>query len=196
MFCIKCGKQLESDSQFCVSCGAKAVPDNLPTDDSKPVAGQTKKTQAPPAASSGATIFGMQRKLVLIFGGVIAVLLAVIIGLIIFIAREPSNRPRSVHVDRVASGFINNRTNMTVGDAFEQVFNDFVWTYSSDDDNNYVSFHGNMQRDGETIAVQFIFQFLGNDTDFEVLVLSINGTAQNTTVINELLDYIFASARR
>ena len=234
-FCIQCGEQLLSDSLFCTTCGAKV--EDVPPEESagaiedwlveaaavevktKPAAdspAQTTQREMPlpqkPVIEPAAQVPdeyvstdvvpnapSKQRKLILIFGGVTVVLLAVVVGLIIFIARGDSpyvnGREGAYHMNRVARGHLEEHTNITIGAAFERFFTNFEWNYFSDGDVNYVSFHGDMQRDGETVMAQFIFQFTDNDEDFEVIVLVLGGVMQDILVINELLDYIFASVR-
>ena len=233
-FCIQCGEKLLDDSQFCTSCGTK-VDDNPSTIDSDAVEDWLKETAAPvedtkpkpakpPAAvspkqeiplspkpavrqarqaqdkkvstdvSPSDTDPNKQRKQLIIFAGVTVALLTVVIGLIIFIVSgRDSHGPD--HISRVQQGHLLNHTDITIGVAFERFFDNFEWTYFYDEDTNYVSFHGTMERDGEDIMTQFIFQFTNNDENFEIIVLVLGGVMQDRASINNLVDYIFARTR-
>jgi len=235
-FCIQCGQKLLSDSAFCTACGAKAPEENNPPEKghsatesrpekaatlpedikpkpaTKPPKNAAPRREAPPpkkpaaerpqkkqaSQAAGGILSNMQRKHMLIIGGITVVLLAVVIGLVIFLASGSRSQddPHSYYINRVVNGHLDNHQNMTVGVAFERFFTDFEWVYNYDDDEfDLVSFSGTMLRDNVPTPVQFIFAFTADGTDFDVIVLMLGGIMQDETVKNELLDYVFASTR-
>ena len=141
-----------------------------------------------------------QRKLVMLFAGVTVALLVVVIGLVIFlVVRSRSPYPAewgesAPYISRVVNGHLDDHRNMTVGTAFNRFFTEYEWTHRPADGIDYISIHGSILRNNEPVSAQFIFQ-LDDNGGIRIAALVLDSNMQDPHVINELVNYIFESAR-
>jgi len=169
-----------------------------------------------PITESETKEIAKQRKLVTGLFGITVVLLAVVIGLVIFIStnrnadgggwrgssRQQEYDPTAdmtreeYHIHRVMTGSLSNHPNIQIGAALERFFIGIpVWSHFTDDVDDFVSVHADAIVDGETPMVQFLFRFSENSTVFAPAYLILDGAFQDIVLLFELLDEIMENAR-
>jgi len=166
-----------------------------------------------------------QNKLVMPLIGVTAVLLIAVIGLVIFIMINRDSTPGNEYlpgptagegqtvgpqdsgtteistadyfVQRIRNGHFNNHPGTTIAHALEAYYNNTFWAHFSDGVIDYVSFHGDVQREGypEPVTEQFIFQFTTDGASFEPISYLVTGAMQDVVLMHEIIDSIVESTR-
>ena len=247
IFCTQCGVKLPDDATFCTDCGTQVAEtpvsetpvieeppavetktndsSKMPPSDLDPEVEAPRETQdSGPWEESQDTDAApdRQRQLVIILGGAAVALLAVVIGLVVFIiigrdnnsdvgdpnggyvptqniAYQPDNDEDSDDnfIAMIEHGHLADFQDVTIGAAMERFFDTPPeWNHFSDGAENYVSVHGDMMHENEVVTAQFMFQFTHDGQSFNPINLIIDGVWQDVVLMAELLEYIMESARR
>jgi len=159
-----------------------------------------------------------QRGLVAVLFGVAIVLLIAVIGLVVFIILgrgtpddsmdthtngmhhageqqttiEDFDEAGDYYIHRVTVGQLDEHPGVAIGVALDELLVNPAWTHFHADDIEYVSVHGYLLREGETVMAQFVFQFTADGARFTPIMMSFDGYWQDIMLMHEILGEITA----
>ena len=173
MFCKKCGNKVSDRASFCTSCGAEII-----RADSCQV--QTPATEE--NVWQDMTDQRSKKKKTVIAAGIIV---AIVIVIIIFALIGGSNP-----VDTVKNGNLDVYPEKTVGDAFDDFFDDPRWFSYKSNGNTYVKFTGSCTLYDEPVKAKIIFLIDGNEFRIDTCKIGeISVTSKSE--MEEVLDVIY-----
>lgn len=178
LFCSKCGTKLEAGTKFCSSCGAP-VGETSDTGSAGTGAYTQYQTGNPQPITDFSRVSPKKQNLSKLLGEIgIVVVILVALGILF------GGGASSV----VQSGALEDYPDKTVGDAFEERFENCVWSAEDLGDATYVTFTG---YDPDTLSSwQIVFKVL--DTQFRVESVSVDGEYYTDALsVSALLEYIY-----
>lgn len=178
LFCSKCGTKLEAGTKFCSSCGAP-VGETSDTGSAGTGAYTQYQTGNPQPITDFSRVSPKKQNLSKLLGGIgIVVVILVALGILF------GGGASSV----VQSGALEDYPDKTVGDAFEERFENCEWSAEDLGDATYVTFTG---YDPDTLSSwQIVFKVL--DTQFRVESVSVDGEYYTDALsVSALLEYIY-----
>lgn len=177
-FCSKCGAKLEEGTKFCSSCGA---PVGKTSDTSSAGTGAYTQYQTgnPQPITDFSRVNPKKPNLSKFLGG-IAIVVVILVALGILFGGGASSV--------VQSGALEDYPDKTIGDAFEERFENCEWSAEDLGDATYVTFTG---YDPDTLSSwQIVFKVL--DTQFRVESVSVDGEYYTDALsVSALLEYIY-----
>ena len=178
LFCSKCGAKLEEGTKFCSSCGAP-VGGTSDTGSAGTGAYTQYQTGNPQPITDFSRVNPKKPNLSKLLGGIgIVVVILVALGILF------GGGASSV----VQSGALDDYPDKTVGDAFEERFENCEWSAEDLGDATYVTFTG---YDPDTLSSwQIVFKVL--DTQFRVESIAVDGEYYTDALsVSALLEYIY-----
>lgn len=177
-FCSKCGAKLEEGTKFCSSCGA---PVGEASDNSSAGTGAYTQYQTgnPQPITDFSRVNLKKPNLSKLLGG-IAIVVVILVALGILFGGGASSV--------VQSGALEDYPDKTIGDAFEERFENCEWSAEDLGDATYVTFTG---YDPDTLSSwQIVFKVL--DTQFRVESIAVDGEYYTDALsVSALLEYIY-----
>ncbi len=178
LFCSKCGTKLEAGTKFCSRCGA---PVEGTSDTNSAGTGTNTQDQAgnPQPITDFSKVSPKKQNLSKLLGG-IGIVVVILVALGILFGGGASNV--------VQSGALEDYPDKTVGDAFEERFENCEWSAEDLGDATYVTFTG---YDPDTLSSwQIVFKVL--DTQFRVESVAVDGEYYTDALsVSALLEYIY-----
>ncbi len=163
MTCKKCGKELAAGTKKCDGCGEKV---------------KLKFSDLPPEEKKKRAIVGgicLLIAVVLIIGGAIG-----------------GASKADEYVVVVTEGELNDFSDMTVGEAFENFFDDPEWKSFEDDKGRIiVEFNGGCTWAGEAADCCIQFEVDEDSEAFEIFYADVDGIEFNNSEIYEMLEVIY-----
>lgn len=177
-FCSKCGAKLEEGTKFCSSCGAP-VGETSDTSSAGTGAYTQYQTGNPQPITDFSRVNPKKPNLSKLLGG-IAIVVVILVALGILFGGGASSV--------VQSGALEDYPDKTIGDAFEERFENCEWSAEDLGDATYVTFTG---YDPDTLSSwQIVFKVL--DTQFRVESVSVDGEYYTDALsVSALLEYIY-----
>ena len=178
LFCSKCGEKLEVGTKFCSRCGAP-VGETSDTGSAGTGAYKQYQTGNPQPITDFSRVSPKKQNLSKLLEGIgIVVVILVALGILF------GGGASSV----VQSGALDDYPDKTVGDAFEERFENCEWSAEDLGDATYVTFTG---YDPDTLSSwQIVFKVL--DTQFRVESIAVDGEYYTDALsVSALLEYIY-----
>lgn len=177
-FCSKCGAKLEEGTKFCSSCGAP-VGETSDTSSAGTGAYTQYQTGNPQPITDFSRVNPKKPNLSKLLGG-IAIVVVILVAFGILFGGGASSV--------VQSGALEDYPDKTIGDAFEERFENCEWSAEDLGDATYVTFTG---YDPDTLSSwQIVFKVL--DTQFRVESVSVDGEYYTDALsVSALLEYIY-----
>lgn len=177
-FCSKRGAKLEEGTKFCSSCGAP-VGETSDTSSAGTGAYTQYQTGNPQPITDFSRVNPKKPNLSKLLGG-IAIVVVILVALGILFGGGASSV--------VQSGALEDYPDKTIGDAFEERFENCEWSAEDLGDATYVTFTG---YDPDTLSSwQIVFKVL--DTQFRVESVSVDGEYYTDALsVSALLEYIY-----
>lgn len=177
-FCSKCGAKLEEGTKFCSSCGAP-VGETSDTSSAGTGAYTQYQTGNPQPITDFSRVNPKKPNLSKLLGG-IAIVVVILVALGILFGGGASSV--------VQSGALEDYPDKTIGDAFEERFENCEWSAEDLGDATYVTFTG---YDPDTLSSwQIVFKVL--DTQFRVESIAVDGEYYTDALsVSALLEYIY-----
>lgn len=177
-FCSKCGAKLEEGTKFCSSCGAP-VGETSDTSSAGTGAYTQYQTGNPQPITDFSKVNPKKPNLSKLLGG-IAIVVVILVALGILFGGGASSV--------VQSGALEDYPDKTIGDAFEERFENCEWSAEDLGDATYVTFTG---YDPDTLSSwQIVFKVL--DTQFRVESIAVDGEYYTDALsVSALLEYIY-----
>lgn len=177
-FCSKCGAKLEKGTKFCSSCGAP-VGETSDTGSAGTGAYTQYQTGNPQPITDFSRVNPKKPNLSKLLGG-IAIVVVILVALGILFGGGASSV--------VQSGALEDYPDKTIGDAFEERFENCEWSAEDLGHATYVTFTG---YDPDTLSSwQIVFKVL--DTQFRVESISVDGEYYTDALsVSALLEYIY-----
>ncbi len=152
MFCYKCGKQIDDNSEFCEYCGA-AIDGN--TEATKY---DSSAQQNPPAPSPAPKIDRSTKRkahLILICVIVVPIILLIVGALLLMNKMDQENiKEREAAINAVQNSHFEFLPEMTVGEIITEYYGEDYWAYNVD---NVVEFWGTNKKDKSGLALHFAY---------------------------------------
>ena len=189
MYCTNCGKEIKDSSQWCPYCGneQKSNTSKEPiTQESQSQAQQVMGTRPQNTVEPSKARSKKKWALPVVAVGIIAVI-------IIFFASMSQNESKYINI--VKNGALDIYPDVTIGEAFDQFFQDPEWSYTDLGDTSTtgvrhsVEFEGKCYVNGELTGVVLWFSVDGDAERFEYLGGSVDGQPENISA-----DDIFSQA--
>lgn len=177
-FCSKRGAKLEEGTKFCSSCGAP-VGETSDTSSAGTGAYTQYQTGNPQPITDFSRVNPKKPNLSKLLGG-IAIVVVILVAFGILFGGGASSV--------VQSGALEDYPDKTIGDAFEERFENCEWSAEDLGDATYVTFTG---YDPDTLSSwQIVFKVL--DTQFRVESVSVDGEYYTDALsVSALLEYIY-----
>ena len=177
-FCSKRGAKLEEGTKFCSSCGAP-VGETSDTSSAGTGAYTQYQTGNPQPITDFSRVNPKKPNLSKLLGG-IAIVVVILVALGILFGGGASSV--------VQSGALEDYPDKTIGDAFEERFENCEWSAEDLGDATYVTFTG---YDPDTLSSwQIVFKVL--DTQFRVESIAVDGEYYTDALsVSALLEYIY-----
>lgn len=178
LFCSKCGTKLEAGTKFCSRCGAP-IEGTSDTGSAGTGAYTQYQTGNPQPITDFSRVNPKKPNLSKLLGE-IAIVVVILVALGILFGGGASSV--------VQSGALEDYPDKTVGDAFEERFENCEWSAEDLGDATYVTFTG---YDPDTLSSwQIVFKVL--DAQFRVESISVDGEYYTDALsVSALLEYIY-----
>jgi len=162
MICKKCGKELAEGTKKCDGCGEKV---------------KLKFSELPPKEKKKRAIIGS---------------VCLIIGVVLIIAGAIGALNKDKYISVVKEGTLNGFPDMTVGEAFENFFDDPEWESFEDEDGRIiVEFNGGCTWGGEDANCCIQFEVDEDGESFETYYADIDGDSLNDFEIVAMYEVIY-----
>ena len=148
MFCYKCGKQIDDNSEFCENCGTK-LKENAGLESSAPTDIKNKGDTPEELPTTIKTVRHTGCLIIVILVTVVLIVIGIVISEVL---DNKYQKKKDEAIQSVQKAYFEFLPEMTVGDLLFEYYGEDNWAYNVDD---VVEFWGTNQKDKSGLALHF-----------------------------------------